>query len=74
MTIAKLVRLKRPPLDLPDVLRELADLAAEERLTDLIVAYVVDDEFIFKFATSKNFSLTLSSMLHAECLSRMSES
>lgn len=67
----KLVAIKRPPSDLAEHLRFMADEADAGRLTDFITCYVLNEEFVFKFGTSKLNCIAMASMLHAEAVENM---
>lgn len=66
-----LIPIKRPPSDLAERLRELADLADDGRLTDAVLSYICDDKLGFIYAVSLNESLIMSTVLQQNCIDRM---
>lgn len=66
-----IVALKKPPSDLSDVLRKIADQADAGEVTDLIVAYHLNGNREFIYGTSLNDSLILATLLQQNCIDRM---
>ena len=60
----------RPPSDLAERLRELADQVDAGRLTDAIVAYVSDGNYDFIYGASLHQCIVLSSLLNQNCIDR----
>lgn len=69
--MATLIPIKSPPSDLAQKLRAMADLAEAGRLTDIVMAYVEDDNFEFRIGTSKLQAIAMASMLHEQTLNHM---
>lgn len=65
-----IVPLKKPPSDLAQRLRELADLADEGRVTGATMAYVCDGQYEFLFASSLSDGIVLSTLLQQNCIDR----
>lgn len=65
------VALHKPPSDLAQRLRELADMADTGELTSAIVAYTCNDERHFMYAASLSDCLVMAAMLQSNCLDRM---
>lgn len=66
--MSSIVALKQPlklPPDLPDVLRDLADKVASGRVTEMVVAYVIDDNFEYLWPSSLVDSVTLTTLAQA---------
>lgn len=61
----------KAPADLSKVLRELADAVDRGEITDLIAAYIQNDEYLFTYATSMKTAVVLSAMLQDQSLHRM---
>ena len=62
----------RAPSGLAKHLRELAEQADDGRLTEAVIAYVSDDSYGFSYSASLSSCLVLSSLLHHNCIDRMS--
>lgn len=74
MTAApNLVAIKRPPSDLAQRLRELADAAEAGALTELVAIYVRDDTYGFVFGASRFNSIGMAAMLQDEAIREMRE-
>lgn len=63
--------LKRPPSDLADRLRELADQADSGKLTDFVCAYCVENGYDFVYGASLHGCVVMASMLWQACMDRL---
>lgn len=68
-----LVALKRPPSDLAQRLREMAEMAEAGALTELVAIYVQDDTYQFVFGASRFNSIGMAAMLQDEAVRNMRE-
>ena len=66
-----IVRLKRPPSDLADTLRRLAEQAESGDLTDMVIACIANSGYEFVYASSLSDGIVLSTMLQQNCIDRM---
>jgi hypothetical protein len=66
-----IVALKKPPSDLADELRKMADLADAGELTDLVCAYVCNGERCFTYGASLHECLLGAVLLQQNCIDRM---
>ena len=69
----KVVSLKRPPRDLSARLRELADLADSGEVTEMVIAYVMNDRYEFTYGTSDANCLVMATLLQSNCIDNMRE-
>lgn len=63
--------LKRPPSDLAEKLREMADMADRGDLTDFVCAYCVSNGYDFVYGSSLHSCLVMAAMLEQNCIDRM---
>jgi len=61
----------KAPSDLSKVLRDMADAVDRGEITDLIAAYIEEDEYLFTYATSMKTAVVLAAMLQDQSLQRM---
>lgn len=69
--MTSVVAIKRPPSDLAERLRELADAADRGELTDMVACYVIGDDFAFLHGTGKLNAIAMAAMLQSNTLDAM---
>lgn len=66
-----IVAIKKPPSDLAEHLRAMADKADAGELTEVAIGYVLNGNYEFTYGASLSQCVLLSALLHRNCIDRM---